>query len=239
MFSACQRGSRDSIQLLAPWLALLAALLLWPLLGEAHDVARRDSQFLVQNTGPAVLTYLYLGAKHMVTGVDHLLYLAGVIFFLYHLRDVAVYVTLFALGHSSTLLLGVLGGIQADASLVDAVIGLSVSYKPFENMGGFRSIGIEPNPKVAVTVFGLFHGFGLATKLQAYNLSPDGLIVNIVSFNVGVEIGQLIALTAMLAVFTVWRRGGRFERHAFAANWVLMTAGFVLMGLHLREYLTP
>ena len=188
------------------------------------------------NTGPAVLPYMYLGAKHMVTGVDHMLYLAGIIFFLRRFRDVAVYVSLFALGHSITLLAGVIGGIHADARLVDAIIGLSVAYKAFENIGGFKALGVQPDPKLAVLMFGLFHGFGLATKLQQFAISPDGLAINILSFNVGVELGQVLALTAMLAVFVLWRRLGQFEKHAFAANFLLMTAGFVLMGFHLREY---
>jgi hypothetical protein len=202
----------------------------------AHGVADRDAQFLMANAGPAVMEYAYLGAKHMVTGVDHLLFLAGVIFFLYRLKDVATYVTLFALGHSATLLIGVLGGVHADIYLVDALIGFSVAYKAFENMGGFRVLDVRPNPKAAVAFFGLCHGFGLATKLQSVALSPDGLVINIVSFNVGVEIGQIIALTAMLAVFILWRKHGQFARHAFAANWVLLTSGFVLMGFHLTGF---
>lgn len=212
-------------------------VLLFPLLCQAHGVPDRDALFLIQNTGPAVLGYAYLGAKHMVTGLDHLLYLAGIIFFLHRLKDVAVYVTLFALGHSTTLLFGVLGGVNANVQLVDAIIGLSVAYKAFENIGGFRALGVQPNPKAAVVLFGLFHGFGLATKLQAYTLSPDGLVINIVSFNVGVELGQVLALVPMLVIFDAWRRSGRFAGHAFVANAALMTAGFALMGYHLKEYL--
>ena len=217
--------------------AVCASLILVPAWCEAHGVEGKDARLIAENTGPALGAYLYLGAKHMVTGIDHLLYLAGVIFFLYRARDVALYVTLFALGHSTTLLAGVLGGIHANADLVDAVIGLSVAYKAFENIGGFRAVGLQPNPKAAVAVFGLFHGFGLATKLQAINLSPDGLVVNMLAFNVGVELGQLIALAVMLAVFTPWRRSGRFEAQALSANWMLMTAGFVLIGFHLTGYL--
>ena len=130
----------------------------------------------------------------MVTGYDHLLFLAGVIFFLYRVKDVALYVTLFAVGHSTTLLLGVLGGWHVDAYLVDAMIGLSVVYKAFENIGGFRRLGVQPNTRAAVLFFGFFHGLGLATKLQDLALSKDGLITNMVSFNIGVEIGQLLAL---------------------------------------------
>jgi hypothetical protein len=203
---------------------------------QAHGVADRDSLFLATNDGPAIAAYMYLGAKHMVTGIDHLLFLAGVVFFLYRLRDVATYVTLFALGHSATLLIGVLGGLHADPFVVDAIIGLSVAYKAFENMGGFRSLGVHPDAKAAVFVFGLCHGFGLATKLQEVSLSADGLVANILSFNIGVEAGQLFALTVMLIAFTSWRRSGRFASQALAANWLLLTAGFVLMGYQLTGY---
>jgi hypothetical protein len=159
-------------------------------------------------------------------------------FFLYRLKDVALYVTLFAIGHSTTLLLGVLAGWHVNSYLVDAVIGLSVVYKAFENVGGFRRLGIQPSTKGAVLFFGFFHGLGLATKLQDLALSRDGLVANMVSFNVGVEIGQLLALAAMLIAFNLWRRSGSFLRHAFAANVVLMTAGFVLAGFQLTGYWT-
>ena len=203
---------------------------------QAHGIAGDDQAFLLRATGAHIGPYIYLGAKHMVTGYDHLLFLAGVIFFLYRLKDVALYVTLFAAGHSTTLLLGVLGGWHVDAYLVDAVIGLSVVYKAFENVGGFRRLGVEPNTKAAVLFFGFFHGLGLATKLQDLALSRDGLIANMVSFNVGVEIGQLLALGLMLIAFNLWRRNGSFLQHAFAGNVVLMAAGFVLAGFQLTGF---
>src|SRR5438093_10056927 len=128
----------------------------------------------------------------MVTGYDHLLFLVGVIFFLFKLKDVIQYVSLFTIGHSVTLLVGVLGGVHANSYIIDAIIGLSVVYKAFDNIGGFRRfLGFEPNPRQAGLVFGLFHGFGLATKLQEIALDKNGLVTNIVSFNVGVEIGQV------------------------------------------------
>ena len=204
----------------------------------AHGIAGDDQAFLLRATGPHIGPYIYLGAKHMVTGYDHLLFLAGVIFFLYRLKDVALYVTLFAVGHSTTLLLGVLAGWHVDTYLVDAVIGLSVVYKAFENIGGFRRLGFEPNTKAAVLFFGFFHGLGLATKLQDLALSKDGLVTNMVSFNVGVEIGQLLALGLMVIAFNLWRSSGAFFRHAFAGNVALMTAGFVLAGFQLTGFLT-
>ena len=203
----------------------------------AHPMTGSNATFVQSIQGPAVAPFLYLGAKHMVTGYDHLLFLVGVIFFLYRLKDVVLYVSLFTLGHSITLLAGVLGGIRANPNIVDAVIGASVAYKAFENIGGFeRVLGIRPNTKAAVLVFGLFHGFGLATKLQEFTLSSNGLITNIVSFNIGVEIGQMLALTLVLIALTSWRARSSFLRHAFVTNTVLMAAGFVLAGYQIAGY---
>jgi hypothetical protein len=214
-------------------LALVAAL---PDAAFAHGVSAKDAAFVLSLDGMAIVPFLYLGAKHMVTGYDHILFLVGVIFFLYRLKDVVLYVSLFTLGHSLTLLAGVFGGISANAFIIDAIIGLSVAYKGFENMGGFARFGLRPNTRAAVTIFGLFHGFGLATKLQEFTVSENGLVTNIVSFNVGVEIGQVLALTAILIGISAWRTSPGFLRHAFATNTLLMVGGFMLMGYQLTGY---
>src|SRR6195256_385027 len=214
----------------------LLAILVVPEAG-AHGVSGKDALFLQSIQGAAIGPLLYLGAKHMVTGYDHLAFLVGVIFFLYRLKDIVRYVSLFTLGHSITLLGGVLGGVHANPYIIDAIIGFSVVYKAFDNMDGFRRfLGFEPNTKIAVLVFGLFHGFGLATKLQELDLAKNGLVTNIVSFNVGVEIGQVLALTAVLIVLSYWRTRSGFLRHAFATNAVLMTGGFILVGYQLTGY---
>lgn len=204
----------------------------------AHGVSDDDATFIEQATGTQLLPFAYLGAKHMVTGYDHLLFLVGVIFFLYRLREVGVYVTLFAVGHSATLLYGVLSGTHVNPYLVDAIIGLSVVYKALDNLCAFKTwFGIQPDTKAAVLIFGFFHGFGLATKLQDFTLSEDGLVANILAFNVGVEIGQLVALSAILILMNYWRRTDVFQRQAFAANVLLMTSGFLLIGYQLTGYL--
>ena len=202
----------------------------------AHGVAEGDAEFIQRISGVAFMPYVYLGAKHMFTGYDHLLFLAGVIFFLYRMKDVALYVSLFAVGHSVTLLLGVLGGIRADAYIVDAIIGLSVVYKAFENMGGFQRLGITINTRHAVFLFGLAHGFGLSTKWQDFTISSDGLVPNMLAFNIGVELGQLAALTIMLLLFQFWRQSPSFERNAFTTNFLIMTAGFMLFGYQMTGY---
>jgi HupE/UreJ protein len=226
-------NTRRATALLA--LVLLAVLL--PDVAGAHGVSSRDAAFVQSIDGPAVGPFLYLGAKHMVTGYDHLLFLVGVIFFLYRLKDVILYVSLFTIGHSLTLLAGVLGGIHANAYIIDAIIGLSVVYKAFENMGGFeRLLGFRPDTRAAVMIFGLFHGFGLATKLQELAVPQNGLVTNIVSFNVGVEIGQMLALTGVLIVLSYWRSRPGFLTHAFATNTALMAGGFILMGYQLVGY---
>lgn len=203
---------------------------------DAHGVSSKDARYLLSLNGPAPIPLLYLGAKHMVTGYDHLLFLVGVIFFLYRLKDILLYVSLFTVGHSLTLLGGALGGIHASAFLVDAVIGLSIVYKAFENMGGFKALGFQPNTRIAVFAFGLVHGFGLATKLQEYSLSRNGLVTNIVSFNGGVEIGQFLALTAVLIGLGYWRTRVGYLRHAYVTNAALMVAGFVLAGYQMTGY---
>lgn len=200
----------------------------------AHGVAQGDKGFIQESSGTLLLPFIYLGAKHMVTGYDHLLFLFGVIFFLYRLKDVGLYVTLFAVGHSVTLLFGVLNNISVSAYIVDAIIGFSVVYKALDNLGAFqRWFGVQPNTKIATLLFGLIHGFGLATKIQDFEISPDGLLANLIAFNVGVEIGQLLALSLILIFMGYWRRSGGFFRHAYSANVLMMSLGFLLMGYQI------
>lgn len=221
----------------ALFMAMIVAGLLFSGSASAHNVSKRDASFVQSNKGAAIAPFIYLGAKHMVTGYDHLAFLVGVIFFLYRLKDIVLYVSLFTIGHSATLLAGVLGGIHANSYIIDAIIGLSVVYKAFDNMDGFKRLfGFQPNTRIAVLVFGLFHGFGLATKLQELHLSQNGLIANIVSFNVGVEIGQVLALTAVLIALSFWRTQRGFFRYAFATNTALMTVGLVLVGYQITGY---
>lgn len=203
-----------------------------------HGVEGDDQAFILGNSGPLIGPYIYLGAKHMVTGYDHLLFLAGVMFFLYRLKDVGLYVTLFAVGHSVTLLTGVLGGLHVNPYLVDAVVGLSVVYKAFENLGGFKRLGVNPDTRIAVFVFGLFHGFGLATKLQDLAISEDGLVTNMISFNVGVELGQFLALGLILLALNMLRASGQFFRVAAGTNLVIMCAGCMLIGYQLMGFAT-
>ncbi len=202
----------------------------------AHGVAEGDASFIQAQQGFHFWPYFYLGAKHMVTGYDHLLFLAGVIFFLYRLSDVGLYVTLFAVGHSLTLLAGVAFDIPANAYLIDAIIGLSVVYKGFENIGGFERLGWHINTRAAVLIFGLFHGFGLATKLQELSLSEQGLLPNLLAFNLGVEAGQITALALIITVMNAWRYAARFQSQAVLANGLIMMCGFVLIGYQLTGY---
>ncbi len=203
----------------------------------AHAVGGSDAAFVAATQGPAPGPFLYLGAKHMVTGLDHLLFLLGVIFFLWRARDILIYVTLFSLGHSLTLLLGVGLGIGLNSWLVDAAIGLSVVYKAFDNLSGFPTLGLpRPDPKLAVLGFGLVHGAGLATRIIDLGLNPDGMIANLLAFNVGVELGQATALALVLGPLLLWRRHPSFLRFAGAANFAMMTAGFALIAYNLAGY---
>jgi hypothetical protein len=218
-------------------LLVVVALAVLPAEALAHGVTAGDKGYLQEVSGRLLIPFAYLGAKHMVTGYDHLLFLLGVIFFLYRLRDVALYVTLFALGHSITLLMGVLTEVRASAYLIDAIIGLSVAYKALDNLGAFHAwFGVQPDARAATLVFGLFHGFGLATKVLDYEVSPEGLVPNLVAFNVGVELGQILALAAILIVMQHWRLTASFARRAYSANVAILCAGFVLMGFQLTGF---
>ncbi|MFZ2405803.1 MAG: HupE/UreJ family protein [Methylobacter sp.] len=204
----------------------------------AHGVDANTERFLVANQGVAIGPFLYIGAKHMVTGYDHLLFLIGVIFFLFRTRDVLIYVSLFTLGHSLTLLFGVLNNMAVNPFIIDAIIGLSIVYKGFDNLGGFRRLfGFQPNTKIAVMVFGLFHGFGLATKLQDFSLPQAELWKNLLAFNVGVEIGQFVALLFILIALDFWRRHKSFYTFSTATNTLLMTGGLILFGYQITGYL--
>lgn len=219
--------------LLAIGLAVPATLF-FPTDALAHAVAEGDAGYIQEISGINLLPFIYLGAKHMVTGYDHILFLLGVIFFLYRMKHIAIYVSLFALGHSTTMLLGVYFNVGINSYIIDAIIGLSVVYKALDNMGAFqRWLGVQPNTKAATLIFGFFHGFGLSTKVIEYGISPDGLVPNLVAFNVGVEIGQILALAAILIAMGYWRRTESFWRHAYTANVVMMTAGFMLIGYQL------
>ncbi|MEQ1404054.1 HupE/UreJ family protein [Neorhizobium sp. Rsf11] len=223
---------------IATTLALAAlSLLLLVSAAAAHAVAEGDKGYIQEITGVYLIPFIYLGAKHMVTGYDHLLFLFGVIFFLYRLKHIAIYVSLFAVGHSTTMLLGVYFGWNVSAYLIDAIIGLSVVYKALDNLGAFqRWLGFQPNTKVATLIFGFFHGLGLATKILEYEIAADGLIPNLLAFNIGVEIGQLIALAIILIAMSYWRKTSGFLRHAYTANVLMMTAGWLLVGYQLTGY---
>ena len=235
LFPGREQASRRP--LFGPFLPAFAGMLLYLLLSasaHAHGVTEGDKGYIQEIAGTHLLPFMYLGAKHMVTGYDHLLFLAGVIFFLYKLKHIAAYVSLFAIGHSVTMLYGVYFGVNVNAYVIDAIIGLSVVYKALDNLGAYqRWFGVQPNTKVATLIFGLFHGFGLAAKIQEFEVARDGLLPNLLAFNAGVEIGQLLALTAILIVRGFWRRTAGFLTHAYTAHVAMMSAGFTLIGYQL------
>ena len=204
----------------------------------AHNVTEGDAGYIQEIWGIHIIPFIYLGAKHMVTGYDHILFLLGVVFFLYRMKDVTVYVSFFAFGHSTTMLLGVLFGWGINAYIVDAIIGLSVVYKALDNLGAYqRWFGFQPNTKLATLIFGFIHGTGLATKILDYEIASDGLLANLLAFNLGVEIGQILALAVILIIMGFWRRSSRFMRQAYSANVIMMSLGFMLMGYQIAGYI--
>jgi hypothetical protein len=204
----------------------------------AHNVTEGDAGYIQEIWGVHIIPFIYLGAKHMVTGYDHILFLLGVVFFLYKMKDVGIYVSLFAIGHSVTMLLGVWYGWGINAYIIDAIIGLSVVYKALDNLGYYQKwFGFQPNTKAATLIFGLFHGTGLATKILDYDIPQDGLLPNLLAFNVGVELGQLLALAVILIVMGYWRRHPNFMRQATIANLVMMALGIWLTGYQIAGYI--
>jgi len=211
-------------------LAVLALALLMAGAALAHNVTEGDAGYVQEVSGFLPIPFIYLGAKHMVTGYDHILFLFGVIFFLYKLKDIGLYVSLFAIGHSVTMLAGVWFGIKINSYIIDAIIGFSVVYKALDNLGAFqRWFGVQPDTRAATLIFGLLHGFGLASKILDYDIAPDGLLGNLIAFNIGVELGQLLALSIILIAMGFWRRSPRFWGQAYTANVVMMQAGFLLV----------
>ncbi len=208
----------------------------------AHGIGGSDATFVAGQKGPALAPFVYLGAKHMLTGYDHLLFLLGVVFWLHRVRDVAVYVTLFAVGHSLTLIIGTAWDLRVNEYLVDALIGFSVVWKAFDNLGGSKLLfGVQPDNRLPVFGFGLIHGLGLATKLQTLELNPEGLMTNLLAFNVGVELGQVLALLCVFSVLALWRLSGRFDinrstKFRVGVNAGMMVCGFVLIALHLTYF---
>ena len=223
------------VKLTKPILLIVCCLI--SIAAYAHGVDEETQSFLTANKGVAFGPFLYIGAKHMITGYDHLLFLVGVIFFLYRTKEIITYVTFFTIGHSATLLLGVMADINVNAYVIDAIIGLSIVYKGFDNLGGFKKLfGKQPNTKVAVLIFGLFHGFGLATKLQEFEFDKEGLFTNLLGFNLGVEIGQFLALGFVLLIISFWRQYSSYTKFAKHTNMLLMAAGFLLIGYQLTGY---
>src|SRR5210317_1740515 len=212
-------------------------IFLFPSYVYSHNVTEGDAGYIQEIWGVHIIPFIYLGAKHMVTGYDHILFLLGVIFFLYRFKEIAIYVSIFAFGHSTTMLLGVIYNWGFNAYIVDAIIGLSVVYKALDNLGAYqRWFGFQPNTKGATLIFGFFHGLGLATKVLDYEIAQDGLLMNLISFNIGVEIGQIIALVVILILMGFWRRLPNFMQHAYSTNVIMMFLGFILMGLQITGY---
>lgn len=224
-------------RILSHRLAATLLLGLTPLLGWAHGISEADRQRMLDG---GYLQYVGLGASHMLTGYDHLLFLFGVVFFLSSFKDVAKFVTVFTVGHCITLVLATYLKITWNYHLVDALIAVSVIYKGFDNNGGFQRVFDMKSPNLlgAVFAFGLLHGFGLSTRLQQLPLGDDpmAMLGRILSFNIGVELGQIAALAVMLALLSAWRRRPSFPRFSHAANLALMYAGVYLLFTQLHGY---
>ncbi len=218
--------------------SLLTVLLLLTLLSQlawAHGMSEADKLAIIEGGN---LRYMWLGATHMLSGYDHLAFVFGIIFFLTRFRDIVKYVTAFTLGHSVTLIFATFNGIQLNYFLIDAVIGLSVAYIAFANIDGFRKyLNINPPNMILMIIgLGLIHGFGLSTRLQELPLSEDDLLLNIISFNIGIELGQISALALMLLLITAWRKSRAFQTFSLVANYGLILTGAYLFLMQMHGY---
>ena len=212
-----------------------AFLLVLPLALRAHGIGSSDQHILSEG---GLLAYVYVGAKHMVTGYDHLLFLVGVLFFLRNFGDIVRFITVFTLGHSITLIGATYLGIRADEHLVDGLIAVSVIYKGFENLGGFERVFHTKSPNLLgmVFVFGLIHGFGLSTRLQSFALGMEQFLAKIVCFNIGVEVGQIVALIPIVFIISKWRDRENYAIFYKAVNWGLVVAGIALLIFQVYDH---
>ena len=219
------------------WLVVLFALLSLSIMSQAfgHGMSEAEKLSIIEGGN---LRYLWIGASHMLSGYDHLLFVFGIIFFLTRFKDIVKYITAFTLGHSATLIYATFTGLQINYFLIDAVIGLSVAYIAFTNLDGFKKYWDinPPNLLFMIVALGLIHGLGLSTRLQQLPLSEDHLLLNIISFNVGIELGQILALTVMLLVLAGWRKSANFARFSRLSNMLLIIAGFYLAMMQMHGY---
>lgn len=216
----------------------LFVLLSYPMLLLAHGVSDADQEILRQG---GLFAYIFVGAKHMVTGYDHLLFLTGVIFYLSGFKDIVRFITAFTIGHSITLIFATYWGIKADEHLIDAVIALSVLYKGFENLGGFQKWfhTNSPNLLLMVFIFGLIHGFGLSTRLQSFDLGAGQFLAKIINFNIGVELGQILALIPIVFIITKWKSWKSYDAFYKAVNFYLVIAGIFLFLFQMYGFFNP
>ncbi len=220
---------------LALMMTSLLLLVILPQFSYAHGMSEADKLAIIEGGN---LRYMWLGITHMLSGYDHLLFVFGIIFFLTSIKDIIKYITLFTLGHSVTLIFATFNAIQLNYFLIDAIIALSVCYIAFANIDGFRKyLNVNPpNMMVMITGLGLIHGFGLSTRLQELPLSEDSLLLNIISFNVGIELGQISALVLMLLIITTWRKSHAFQTFSLIANYALILAGGLLFLMQMHGY---
>lgn len=216
------------------WLLAIVTLLF---VGQAlgHGMSEAEKQTIIDGGN---LGYIWIGATHMLSGYDHLAFVFGIIFFLTRFKDIVKYITAFTVGHSITLIFATFSAIQVNYFLVDAVIALSVCYIAFHNLDGFKKwLNIKaPNMMVMIFGLGLIHGLGLSTRLQQLPLNEDDLLMNIISFNVGIELGQISALAVMLFLIAAFRKSHMFKSFSKAANTFLIIAGGFLFMMQMHGY---
>lgn len=214
-------------------LAIISVLIVGQAFG--HGMSETEKQTIIEGGN---LRYIWIGATHMLSGYDHLAFVFGIVFFLTRFKEIVKYITAFTIGHSITLIYATFNAIQVNYFLIDAVIALSVCYIAFHNLDGFkRWLNVKaPNMMLMIFSLGLIHGLGLSTRLQQLPLSEDHLLMNIISFNIGIELGQISALALMLLLISAFRKSHTFESFSKAANTFLIVAGGYLFLMQMHGY---
>ena len=185
-------------------------------------------------------SYFALGVEHILLGFDHLMFVLALLLLVRDAKRLIGAITAFTIAHSLTLAGTTFGWIRLASAPVEAAIALSIMFVAVEIM---RVRAGQPSltatiPWLASFAFGLLHGFGLSTRLQQLPLGDDpvAMLWRILSFNVGVELGQLAALVVMVALLATWRQRPSFKRFSFAANLALVYAGFYLLFVQLHGF---
>ncbi len=166
--------------------------------------------------------FILLGIEHILTGYDHMAFLLALIVIGLSIKEVLKIITAFTVAHSITLLLAAMQVVSLNSRIVESVIAFSICFVALENL--FKK---KVNYRWLVTFgFGLIHGFGFASVLQELIVGKSNLLVSVVSFNLGVEVGQLMIFLVLLPVLYLLKSKMEFRKVTFGVSLAIFMLGF-------------